>query len=52
MYSFLLQIPTEPATTEHALDFSMLFLEMFLALAVVTLLAFFILKYVVIHRVG
>ncbi|OGQ46224.1 MAG: hypothetical protein A3I05_03425 [Deltaproteobacteria bacterium RIFCSPLOWO2_02_FULL_44_10] len=47
MIALLLQIPTVPATSSTAMDFTWLFLQMFFALAAVTVLAIFILKFIV-----
>lgn len=47
MIAFLAQIPTQVATPSSTLDFSVLFIKMLGALAVVVLLAVIILKFIV-----
>ena len=49
MLLLLLQISTEPATGETAVDFTWLFIKMLLVLGIVSVLAVLILKYAVPH---
>ena len=49
LLAILLAIPTEPATSSSAVDFTWLFIKMLLVLAIVSIAAVLILKYAVPH---
>lgn len=51
MFAVLAQIETVPATGENAVDFTWLFIKMFLILGIVTVSAILVLKYAV-PRIG